>query len=194
MEPIDLGIAGAWRIRNTVHGDARGYFTEWFRADVATALLGRQWHTAQANVSRSARGVVRGVHYALVPPGQAKWVTCVDGGIIDFIVDIRPDSPTFGEHRRVELAAGSGDAVLISESLGHAFVATSEHATVSYLVNQPYAPTRELGVHPLDPDLGLDFRGIDVILSEKDRAALRLVEARERGLLPTLAEYRALDA
>ncbi|MHB0928494.1 MAG: dTDP-4-dehydrorhamnose 3,5-epimerase family protein [Candidatus Nanopelagicales bacterium] len=194
MTPEALAIVGAWRVPLQQYADDRGYFAEWFRPEVASEVLGHPWHTAQANVSQSRRGVVRGLHYALVPPGQAKWVTCMAGVITDFIVDLRVGSPSFGQHAAVELDASRGDAVLIAEGLGHAFVVHSEMALVSYLVNQPFNPSRELAVSPLDPALGLDFGGLQLVLSPKDEAAPSLAEAAAAGALPTWDQWLALGA
>lgn len=193
MTPETLAIAGAWHVPLHHYSDERGYFAEWFRREVASELLGRPWQTAQANVSQSRRGVVRGVHYALVPPGQAKWVTCLEGDITDFIIDLRLGSPTYASHVAVHLDASRGDAVLIGEGLGHAFVTRSERALVSYLVNQPFDPTRELAVNPLDPTLALDFGDLDLVLSPKDEAAPTLAEAAASGALPTWDQWTALS-
>lgn len=194
MKSRALAISGSWVIDLYIHSDARGSFEEWFRADVASQLLGRNWVTAQANTSHSHHGVIRGVHYALVPPGQAKWVTCVAGAIRDFVIDIRPDSPTYGQHEEVPLSATAGRCVLISEGLGHAFVVDSETATVSYLLNAPYQPDREFGINVFDPDLRLPWNVDNPVVSDRDREAPTLAEAQAMGRLPTLAAYHELSS
>jgi len=133
----------------------------------------------------SRRGVLRGVHFADVPPGQAKYVTCVAGAILDVVVDIRVGSPTFGRWEAVRLDDENRRALYVAEGLGHAFLALSESATVVYLCSQPYAPAREHGIHPLDPELGIDWPlDGEPVLSAKDAAAPTLAEARAAGLLP----------
>ncbi len=140
----------------------------------------------------SQRGVVRGIHFSDVPPGQAKYVTCASGAIIDVVVDLRVGSPGFGRWQAVRLDDESRHALYIGEGLGHAFVALSDRATVLYLCSTPYAPSREHGVHPLDPAIGIAWPDdLDTVLSDKDAAAPSLAEAQESGLLPAYADCQA---
>jgi dTDP-4-dehydrorhamnose 3,5-epimerase len=180
----ELAVPGAVAVTPAVHPDERGTFFEWFRVDGFAEATGVDFTMRQANVSTSRRGVLRGVHFADVPPGQAKFVTCMAGSVVDFVVDIRVGSPTFGTWDAVVLDAREPQSVYIPEGLGHAFLSLEEGSTVAYLLSSPYAPGAEHGIDPLDPQLGLDLRGIDVILSEKDRGAPSLAEAAEQGLLP----------
>jgi dTDP-4-dehydrorhamnose 3,5-epimerase len=181
------------------HGDPRGRFTEWYRADVLSEAVGHPLPLAQANHSVSARGVLRGVHFALVPPGQAKYVYCPAGRVLDVVVDVRVGSPTFGVSDAVLLDSDSPRAVYLAEGLGHAFLSLADGSNITYLVSSGYAPDREFGVSPLDPELGLPWPAdVELQLSAKDRAAPTLAEAREQGLLPTLeqcvARYAELRA
>ena len=185
MDP--LGIEGAWVYTPKVHNDDRGSFAEAFRAADFAASLGYRLDVAQANCSVSRRGVIRGIHYADVPPGQAKYVTCVAGAILDVIVDLRTDSPSFGKWEAVQLDAVTRRAVFLAEGLGHAFTALTDDATALYLCSTPYAPGREHGVHPLDPAIGIAWptdEGWEPVLSEKDAAAPALEEALRAGQLP----------
>jgi dTDP-4-dehydrorhamnose 3,5-epimerase len=181
----ELGIAGAWEIQPTLHGDQRGLFLEWFRQDLVEAQVGHPMRLAQANMSVSARGTVRGIHFADVPPGQAKYVTCVRGAVLDVVVDVRAGSPTFGRWEGVRLDDVDRRALYISEGLGHGFCALTDDATLAYLVSEGYSPERERVVHPLDPALGIEWpvEG-EPILSGRDGTALTLDEAREAGVLP----------
>ncbi len=190
MDPLE--ISGAWVVTPRVHTDARGSFLEWFRqADVQTGA-GRRLAVAQANCSVSRRGVIRGVHFADVPPGQAKYVTCVSGAIIDVVADLRVGSPTFGRWAAVPLDCESRRCVFIAEGLGHALMALTDQATVMYLCSTPYRPAHEHGVHPLDRDLGISWPAdAELILSEKDAAAPSLGEARLAGLLPDYGQCLA---
>lgn len=189
-----LSIEGAWLSSPAVHRDDRGAFHEMYRADRFTEATGQVLDLAQVNCSVTHRGGLRGVHFADVPPGQAKYVSCVSGTVLDAVVDIRVGSPTFGQWELVELTAEAGQAVYLSEGLGHAFLGLSESATVVYLCSTSYAPTREHGVHPLDPALGIGWPSeVTPVLSDKDSAAPSLAEAEEAGLLPqydTCVRYR----
>jgi dTDP-4-dehydrorhamnose 3,5-epimerase len=183
VEP--LGIDGTWSYTPRIHPDERGSFLEWFRASDLAAGLGYSMDIVQANCSVSRRGVLRGIHFADVPPGQAKYVSCVRGAILDVMVDVRVGSPTFGRWQGIRLDDEDRRAVLLAEGLGHAFMALTEDATVLYLCSTPYAPGREHGVHPLDPALGIAWPpGLEPVLSGKDAAAPTLTEARAAGILP----------
>jgi dTDP-4-dehydrorhamnose 3,5-epimerase len=184
----DLGIAGSWVFTPRVRRDARGGFVEWFRDADLQAVVGYQPDIAQGNCSVSRRGVIRGIHFADVPPGQAKYVTCVSGAVMDVVVDLRAGSPGFGTSRAVRLDDHDRRAVFLTEGLGHGFMALSDEATVVYLCSTPYAPDREHGVHPLDPELGITWPGgLACLLSAKDAAAPSLAEALTAGLLPDYA-------
>lgn len=193
MECVPLGIAGAYRVRNVVHRDDRGEFTEWFRVDKLAEQTGYRFPVAQANLSRSARGVVRGIHFADVPPGQAKLVTCLAGSIRDVVVDIRVGSPTFGTWEAVDLDSESRDAVLLPVGVGHAFVAKADNTLVAYLVSEVYTPHAEHGIHPLDADLGIDYLmpHSELLLSPKDQEAPGFADAHQQGLLPRFGAEEA---
>jgi dTDP-4-dehydrorhamnose 3,5-epimerase len=136
--------------------------------------------------------VLRGVHFADVPPGQAKYVSCPSGSVLDVVVDVRVGSATFGRWQSVLLDDHDRRALFLSEGLGHAFLALSPTATVTYLCSTGYAPGRERGIHPLDPALGIAWPdGITPILSAKDAAAPTLAQAEAAGLLPTWADCLA---
>ncbi|MEU5789725.1 dTDP-4-dehydrorhamnose 3,5-epimerase [Micromonospora purpureochromogenes] len=191
MKIRQLGIEGAWEISPQQHGDPRGLFMEWYRFDRLAEAVGHPLRLAQANLSVSARGVVRGIHFADVPPGQAKYVTCVRGAVLDVIVDLRVGSPTFGRWEGVRLDDVDRRAVYLSEGLGHGFCALTDDATLSYLCSTTYNPTGEHAVHPLDADLAIEWPAEAPQLSARDAAAPTLAQARESGLLP---DYEACGA
>jgi dTDP-4-dehydrorhamnose 3,5-epimerase len=179
-----LGIEGAFEVTPVQHGDSRGRFLEWYRFDALEEAVGHRLDLAQANLSTSAAGVVRGIHFADVPPGQAKYVTCVSGAVLDVIVDLRVGSPTFGTWETVRLDDEDRRAVYVGEGLGHGFCALTEGATVAYLCSTTYRPGHEHGVHPFDPELGIAWPVADPVLSGKDAEAPSLAEAGVNGLLP----------
>lgn len=189
MEIERLSIPDAFVVTPAQFGDDRGTFLEWFRADKLAAALGRRFVVEQANHSVSRQGTLRGIHFADVPPGQAKLVYCPRGAVLDVIVDLRVGSPSFGKHEAIRLEDVDRRSVFLSEGLGHAFYALSDDADVTYLVSTTYNPTAEHGVHPLDSDLALpwpDGAG-ESVLSDKDAAAPTLAEAEAAGLLPSYA-------
>ncbi|MET8075495.1 dTDP-4-dehydrorhamnose 3,5-epimerase [Streptomyces sp. NPDC005303] len=183
MKP--LSIEGAWVHEPSVFPDERGSFHEWFRGADFRASTGHDLSLAQANCSVSRRGTLRGVHFADVPPSQAKYVKCVRGAVLDAVVDIRVGSPTYGQWELVRLDDETHASVYLSEGLGHAFLALTDDATVVYLCSEGYAPGREHGIHPLDPELGIEWpTDVEPLLSDKDAAAPTLAEAAAQGLLP----------
>lgn len=195
MQVEPLAIDGAWVLTPRQHADDRGVFLEWFQAPVIEQTVGFPLTIAQANQSVSRRGTLRGIHYADVPPSQAKYVHCSGGAVLDVVVDIRVGSPTYGEHAAVLLDAVDRRAVYLSEGLGHAFVALQDGTTVTYLVSTPYSPIREHGMHPLDSDLALPWPvDLDIQLSDKDAAAPGFAEAAAAGALPTYADCLAFAA
>lgn len=188
IEP--LSIEGAYQITPVQRADPRGVFMEWYRFDHLAAEVGHPLRLAQGNISVSAAGVVRGIHFADVPPGQAKYVTCTRGALIDIVVDIRVGSPTFGQWESVLLDDTDRRCVYVSEGLGHGFCAISDDATLTYLCSETYSPTGEHGVHPLDPELAITWPTENPVLSEKDAAAPTLAQARASGLLPDYGACR----
>jgi dTDP-4-dehydrorhamnose 3,5-epimerase len=164
-------------------------FLESFKSSVFAPVVGHALELRQMNVSVSRVGTVRGVHFADVPPGQAKYVQCFSGRILDIVVDIRVGSPTFGSHDAVELSDITRTGLYIPEGFGHAFCALTESATVGYLCSEEYAPAHEHGIHPLDPELALPWPEIaSPVLSPKDAQAPTLTAAIDSGLLPVYAE------
>ncbi|WKG04842.1 dTDP-4-dehydrorhamnose 3,5-epimerase family protein [Mycolicibacterium sp. HK-90] len=190
MTARELTVPGAWEITPKLHGDSRGLFFEWFTQAGFTAMTGHQFDVRQANCSVSAAGVLRGVHFAQLPPSQAKYVTCVRGVVLDVVVDIRLGSPTFGQWDSVLLDEHSRRSVYLSEGLGHAFLSLEDNSTVMYLCSAPYDPGREHTI--LATGLGIDWP-IDgePVLSERDAAAPTLEQVRAAGLLPTWEESHA---
>jgi dTDP-4-dehydrorhamnose 3,5-epimerase len=188
VKVAELAIAGAWTFEPSVFPDERGVFAAPFQGAPFREATGFDLTVAQTNHSVSARGVIRGIHYADVPPGQAKYVYCPRGSMLDVIVDIRVGSPTFGEHVVVPLDAESCRAVYLSEGLGHGFVALEDDTVMSYLCSTPYNPTAERGISPLDPALALPWPAeLEPVLSDKDATAPSLAEAERAGHLPTWA-------
>ncbi len=199
MQVDELKVPGAWVFTPRQFPDPRGVFLEWFKATVFADVAGHPLTVKQANHSVSSRGTLRGVHFATVPPGQAKYVYCTRVAVLDVAVDIRVSSPTFGVSDAVRLDEVDRRGVYLSEGLGHAFLALTDDANVTYLCSEPYNPGAEHGVHPFDPELDLPWPpDVEPLLSDKDSAAPTLAQAGEQGLLPSydvcVAFYERLNS
>ena len=192
MQIRELLIPDSYEVTTIQRADDRGSFLEWYRFDLMEQEVGHSLNLMQGNTSVSKKGVVRGIHFADIPPGQAKYVTTVHGAVLDFVIDIRLDSPAFGQWDSVLLDDVDRKAIYLGEGLGHAFVALTENATVSYLVSGTYNPGREHSINPLDPEIGLVFpdEAGELLLSPKDTEAPSLAEAAAQGLLPNWDEAR----
>jgi len=195
MDIKALSIEGSFVVTPRQFPDDRGVFLESFRGDRLAELVGHRLDVIQTNVSVSSRGTIRGVHYADVPPSQAKYVTALSGSFIDFVIDIRVGSPTFGQWDSVLLDTVDRRGVYLAEGLGHAICALEDDSTVMYLCSTPYNPGREHGLNPLDPALGLILpEGVTPVMSAKDAAAPSLRDAAMQGLLPRYDECLRLYA
>ena len=189
MDIRALKIEGSFEITPRQFPDDRGVFLESFCGDKLAKVIGHRLEIIQTNVSVSSRGTIRGVHFADVPPSQAKYVTALSGSFIDFAIDIRVGSPTFGQWDSVLLDTADRRAIYLAEGLGHVICCLEDSSTVMYLCSSTYDPGREHAVNPLDPALTLAFPdGITPVLSPKDAAAPSLSQAAEQGLLPRFDE------
>jgi dTDP-4-dehydrorhamnose 3,5-epimerase len=188
-----LKISDAFVCEPQLHRDERGFFFEAFNREQLFAETGHDFELKQVNTSASKKFVLRGIHFADVPLGQAKYVTVTSGRIIDFIVDVRQGSKTFGDWTSVEMSAENRTSVFIAEGLGHAFLALQDDTVVSYLVSDTFRPARERAVNIFDSDIGLvlPIDSQDLIISDKDREAPSLTELLAEGLLPRISDCRA---
>ncbi len=186
MDVRELSIPGAWVVTPRIHEDDRGAFLESYRFEPWVERTGTMPVWKQGNVSVSRRGVLRGIHYAITPPGQAKYVQVAAGKALDVVIDLRVGSPTFGRWEAIELDTVVRRSVHLAEGLGHAFLALEDGTTLSYLCSEVFDPEREFTIDPFDPELRLEFPlpRTELVLSERDAAAPSLAEARSAGRLP----------
>ena len=188
MSFTPLSIQGSWVFTPQKVDDNRGSFHEVFKLSAISETLGFHFQVKQVNQSVSKAGVIRGIHWADVPPGQAKYVFCPRGSIWDIVVDIRVGSPTFGKWDADVISQQNGKAVLIKEGLGHVFLTLEDNTVVNYLCSEPYNPTGEHEINPLDEKLGIPFAdkwsASEFLTSPKDTNAYSLADAKEKGLLP----------
>lgn len=192
MQFRELAIPGVIEFTPGIFPDARGQFVAPFQEGSFVDATGHPLQVAQSNQSISRRGVIRGVHFADVPPGQGKYVHCSRGALLDVAIDVRVGAPTFGHWASVLLNAETSRAVYLPEGVGHAFLALTDDTVMTYLCSTRYAPAAEHTVNPLDPALGLPWPAdLELVLSDKDRAAPTLAEAIAAAILPTWAACQA---
>lgn len=189
----ELTVPGVWEVTHRLHPDGRGLFYEWFTDRDFRAITGHHFDVRQVNCSVSAAGVLRGLHFAQLPPSQAKYVTCVHGKVFDIVVDIRVGSPTYGRWDGVVLDDRERRSVYVSEGLAHGFLALQDDSTVMYLCSAQYDPQREHTICATDPALGITWPAVDgePIVSDRDRDAPTLEQRRADGLLPSWEETQA---
>ncbi|MFI5519883.1 dTDP-4-dehydrorhamnose 3,5-epimerase family protein [Streptomyces platensis] len=180
---------GGFEFTPDIHSDHRGLFFSPLQDEAFVAAVGHRFPVAQTNHSRSAKGVLRGLHFTASPPGQVKYVYCARGRALDALVDIRVGSPTFGQWDLVTLDSESCRAVYIPDGLAHAFLALEDDTIMSYLVSSAYQADLEYAIDPFDPAIGLPWpHDVEFLLSARDTGAPRLAEAEARGMLPTYAD------
>ncbi len=174
---IDTRLDGPVLIEAEAFGDSRGFFMETFRTSVLSELgIAHEW--VQDNHSRSARGVVRGMHFQ-VGGGQAKLVRCAHGSIVDVVVDLRRGSDTYGEWEAFELSDDNRRMIYCPIGFAHGFCVTSEMADVVYKCSSYYDGAIERGIAHDDPDVGIEWPSLELVVSERDAAAPRLRDVAE---------------
>jgi 5-epimerase len=191
-----LNVEGVVEFSPEIHRDDRGMFASPFTCEALAAHTGLGgFPVTQLSYSTSQRGTIRGIHFTRCPPGKAKFVSCLVGEALDFVVDVRRGSPTFGRWDATELSGASMRALYVPVGVGHGFAALRDDTLIAYMIAGDYVPADEIALSPLDPDLGLPLpEGLELRLSERDRRAPTLKVLDEQGMLPDYAEARRLDA
>lgn len=192
MQFRELAMHGAWEITPTIREDARGAFLEWYRDVPFTEAVGHSLDVRQTNVLVSDAGTLRGLHVADVPSGQAKYVSCLSGAVLDVVVDVRVGSPTYGAWDTVLLDDIDRRTVYVGEGLAHGFCSLEDRSVVTFLCSSSYVHVTERGIDPFDPAIGIEWptRARDgstlaYVLSDRDRKAQTLAEAHAAGVLPS---------
>lgn len=173
MEYIKTAIPDVWILSPRVFEDPRGYFMETWREEDFNAHIGHGVHFVQDNQSLSSRGVLRGLHYQKGDAAQAKLVRVLQGAVVDVAVDLRKDSPTFGQHVMVELSEENKRQLFVPRGFAHGFQVLTERAVFTYKVDNRYAPEAECSIRYDDPKLGITWpitNPAEILLSEKDLA------------------------
>ena len=176
MKFTSLEIDGLWLAESEVHQDNRGKFHEWFKPLELQEETGKSFSARQANSSCSTIGTLRGIHFSTSQDGQAKWVTCSDGVILDVVVDLRPESKTFKKWIATKLDAFSGNSLVISEGLGHAFLSLADNTVINYLLSSEYSPENEQTINPFDKDIAINWPKMEYIISDRDLNGKKLSE------------------
>ncbi|MCH9740754.1 MAG: dTDP-4-dehydrorhamnose 3,5-epimerase [Epsilonproteobacteria bacterium] len=181
MNFIRTSIPDVVIVEPQVHGDERGYFVETFRQDKLEAFLGFKVNFCQDNESKSSKGVLRGIHYQTPPYAQTKLVRVIQGKVLDVVVDIRKNSPTFGEHVAVELSAENKRQVFIPKGFAHGFLVLEDDTIFAYKVDNYYSPECDRGIAFDDEALGIDWilNEDKLKLSAKDRTQPKIDETHD---------------
>ena len=168
-------------IEPKVHGDDRGYFVETFRQDKLEEFIGYKIDFCQDNESKSSKGVLRGLHYQLAPAAQTKLVRVIQGSVLDVAVDIRKDSPTFGEYVAVKLTSENKKQLLVPRGFAHGFIVLEDDTTFAYKVDNYYSPQNDRGIAFDDKDLDIDWilNTTELNLSAKDKVQVNLCDAKD---------------
>lgn len=183
MKVIETELKDCYIIEPDKFGDHRGYFSQFyvkkqFEENGLNNIFGE---IVQTNRSLSGKGIVRGLHFQKNPKCQAKLVECLSGGVLDVVVDLREDSPTYKKWTSVHLTPENGKQLLVPRGFAHGFVSLEENTLFQYLVDNDYAPELEDGIYWNDPEINIDWQFdkygiIEPILSEKDEKRKKLVE------------------
>ena len=163
------------------YDDSRGSFREWYKESKFNQA---SFNIAQANVSISHKGSLRGLHYSLSTTGQDKLVSCLAGSFLVVVVDIRLGSPTFGKHVCIKLSAELGNSIKIQSGLAHSVLSLEDNSILTYLLSSEYSPSEEFSINPFDSELDISWPETSLILSEKDKASESLSTMRDLEQLP----------
>lgn len=194
MKSRELAIAGTFEFTPNVFPDTRGIFISPYQEEAFIDAVGHAlFPVKQTNSTQSKTHVFRGIHFTRTPPGTAKYVYCSRGRAIDFMVDLRVGSPTFGQWDEVHLDADLGNAVYFSHGLGHAYLSLEDDTRMSYLVSGGYVAEHELSIRGYEGPFDLGIDPGKHTLSDRDLTAMTFEEARARSLLPTYDEAVAAD-
>ena len=183
MKITPLNIKGAFLLEGELFTDNRGGFRELMKfSELKNIENLLPW--VQNNVSVSNKNSIRGIHYSLDLHPQHKLISCLNGKIRDFVVDIRQDSPTFGQFLEITLNSNEPTSVYIEGGLGHAFIAETENCVVSYLLTAEYNASKEYAVNPFDTTININWNVSNYHISEKDSQSPSLNIAKKIGILP----------
>tara|TARA_B110000503_G_scaffold140908_1_gene233025 strand:+ start:1629 stop:2183 length:555 start_codon:yes stop_codon:yes gene_type:complete len=171
MNFIKTEIPDVYIIEPSVFGDNRGYFLESFNLEKFEENI-HPIKFLQDNESKSSKGVLRGLHFQKPPYNQAKLVRCIEGRVLDVVLDIRKGSPTYGKHLTIELSGENKKQLFVPRGFAHGFLVLSESAVFAYKVDNGYAPAFDAGIRYDDKDLNIDWglpeQEIQLSLKDKD--------------------------
>jgi len=172
----ELELPGVWTAQSKLFHDERGHFREWFQREEFKRTSGIDFEVVQSNCSVSQKNVLRGIHYSKAAEGQAKWVTCLRGSILDVVIDLRKNSTHFGKSIMLNIDSKVGNCIYIPDGFGHGFMSLEDGSLVSYNLTSGYQPNQEFTLNLFDEDLGLNWPCAQPILSDRDRDAPSLKE------------------
>ena len=171
MNVNELPLLGAFEINPTIYEDKRGYFFEWFNLKKFKEQTGIGFQPVQFNCSKSSKGVLRGMHFQQAPHAQSKLIAVTKGEIQDVIIDVRSDSPTFGQHFSTILSEEKKNQLYVPKGFAHGFLVLSKDAEIFYAIDDFYSPKSEGGIRHNDPKIKINWRlnESEIILSDRDK-------------------------
>jgi dTDP-4-dehydrorhamnose 3,5-epimerase len=187
VDVVRSRLVGFNLYKSQIHEDLRGLFLEWVNDDILNSLP-HAFNLAQANMSISKFGVVRGMHFSTVP--QTKILICVHGTVQDYAVDLRLNSSSFGTSESFRLDSQTRDTVVITPGLAHGFEVLSEEATLIYLTDLKYSPKNDCSLNFFDPEIGIKVRNTHPIVSERDLSAPSLQKLLSDGIIDEIQKIR----
>lgn len=183
MQNNHFNLGGPFVSLANLNFDDRGYFREWFKSSLLESQEIKDFFPKQANLSKSKKGAIRGIHFSLSDKRQSKLITCVQGAIFDVVVDLRPHSKTFGKWEHKILSSDKPESIYIPFGFGHGFQALKKNTIVTYLQSDEYNPSLEKNLNPLDPILDISWPLKRRTISLKDSQAPNLINLQSENLL-----------
>ena len=180
MKGKETNLKDCWVIEPDVFEDERGYFYEGFNSSKLFALTGIDFSVKQLNQSGSVKGVLRGLHFQYPPKSQAKLINCIEGEVLDVVVDLRKQSETYLKYFIIRLSSENKKLLFVPKGFAHGFLVLSEYAKLMYQVDEGYSPEHDSGIAYNDPDLNISWgiREEDILLSKKDMELKTLSEEK----------------
>jgi len=184
MTQVKSNFHGVLEIQQQNFEDQRGHFFEFYSKKNLEKILPFDFHIAQINCSISKKNTLRGIHFSKSKKGQSKLISCLNGKILDLVIDLRKDSAFFLQIKTFELSGFDGTSIYIPNGFGHAFFSLEENTIVSYALSSKYSKNEEFEINPRDKIFAKYWPSKKTIISTKDENAPSILDAIHSGLIP----------